>query len=627
MTGLDVGERKTETSISSASVDILRPWRRATRTDILSKSNIANLFVLGQHKIVLDVTGCPAGSGVVSSEVLCSVCDVGSYNLDENVLTECESCDPDRNPNVLCSDGRITISEGIWIGFDDDTIISAKCPLDLGCQRDSGCDYIEDRDALCAENRDPNSTLCSKCMDGYSESVSAEICIECGDGYHREYVALSLLMAVFITVFCMGTNTVTHTKLDPTVGSCGEFDTTTFMGKTKWFYRRLRSQSGDITLMAILQNSIYYEQGVSQILSTSKSSIFLSTFSAIFDVSAQSVASGMGSDPWCFIGDLDAKQKILTDLLAPAFIILFFAITVTFSCTICKPIRFCGKTVKLLSTLMTIFLFIVGRGLATLFKIISCQSIGSKFVHFYFGFEAWYGATWIVALLILISIMIIFGAFFVFGRRLTDKQRYDRNTVIYQLTKRFKPEYWFWEYVLFLRRIIIALFAVGIPGEFYEFVFLIILLIFIWIQWKVNPYLSPEANAAEFTLLICLPIVNVAQISVIQQFAPLIVSTVLSLMIAVPIPVALICAAQVIRKALRDLQPVSTDPDADSDSEDFTDEARIKVVNRVELAKHPTVSIEFADLLSPQFTRGTSAGSLSCSQSYLEDTELAADVE
>ena len=251
---------------------------------------------------------------------------------------------------------------------------------------------------------------------------------------------------------------------------------------------------------------------------------------------------------------------------------------------------------------------------------LSCQSVGPEFVHFYFGFEECYGTTWIVALSILISIMIIFGALFVFGRSLTGKQRYDRNAFIYQLTKRFKPEHWYWEYVLFLRRIIIALFAVGIPGEFYKFVFLIVQLVFIWIQWKFNPYLSAEANTAEFTLLICLPIVNVAQISVIQQFAPFIVMVILSLMIIIAIPVVFICAYQVMKRAVGNLQLIPTDPDVESDSEESTDQENDNVVNNVELATKSPVSMEFADLLSPQFTREPT-GASSSSSSYLEETD------
>ena len=145
-------------------------------------------------------------------------------------------------------------------------------------------------------------------------------------------------------------------------------------------------------------------------------------------------------------------------------------------------------------------------------------------------------------------------------------------------------------------------------------------LIFILIQWKFNPYLSAEANTAEFTLLICLPIVNIAQISVIQQFAPFTVKVMLSLMIIIAVPVALICAYQVMKRAMGNLQLIPTDPDVESESEESTDQENVNVVNNVELAIKSPVSMEFADLLSPQFTRETT-GASSSSTSYLEETE------
>ena len=139
----------------------------------------SNNLVLGQSDIVLDITGCPAGYGVASDEVLCSICDVGTYNLDDDVLRKCNSCDSDKNPNVHCSDGSIFIAEGIWMGFDNDSIISAVCPSSFCCHPDGDeyCDYIADDDSRCTDNRDSQSFLCGKCNDGFSESMTSANCI------------------------------------------------------------------------------------------------------------------------------------------------------------------------------------------------------------------------------------------------------------------------------------------------------------------------------------------------------------------------------------------------------------------------------------------------------------------
>lgn len=55
-----------------------------------------------------------------------------------------------------------------------------------------------------------------------------------------------------------------------------------------------------------------------------------------------------------------------------------------------------------------------------------------------------------------------FGGVFVHSRKMTDEERADPNTFMFKLCHRFKPEYWYWEYVIFIRRILTALFAVGL---------------------------------------------------------------------------------------------------------------------------------------------------------------------
>ena len=474
---------------------------------------------------------------------------------------------------------------------------------------------------LCAKNRDPDSLLCSQCLDGYSESVTTDKCIVCDGGHHWEYWVLSLFMALFIVICYMATNRVNAPESSPTA-----LEST---WRITWIYKRLQRSSGDITLYGIFQIVIYYEQGISQLLNGSRTSIFLSAVSGIFDVSAQSVSSEFAMTPWCFIDGLNAKQKVLSDLLAPAFIVLIIGTVFIFSrCFIRKQLRVRNQTVDLNSTMISIFLFLIGRVTATLIQLISCQRIGSERVHFYFGNEECYDVTFAVALIILLSIALVFGSVFVYGRRLTAIELADRNLFIYQLTKRYQPRYWYWEYVLFWRRFIIALFAVGLPGDFWRWILEIILMLFITPQVFLRPFASKEMNRAEFIFLGCLCIVNVAGIRSIEQYssaASTAVAVVLSIMILIPIPVVTLCAMSTIQRAVNTPRGHSvSDMEFDGDREE-SERVELAAVSPPSLVERAVVST--TRFIQRQISTSSVNEELLLSESDGESEHNSGDVE
>ena len=68
------------------------------------------------------------------------------------------------------------------MGIEGDDIISAKCP-DGYCCSERTCNFISDKASLCSENRDPDSVLCGRCKDEYSESMDSNACTKC-DRHH-----------------------------------------------------------------------------------------------------------------------------------------------------------------------------------------------------------------------------------------------------------------------------------------------------------------------------------------------------------------------------------------------------------------------------------------------------------
>ena len=107
---------------------------------------------------------------------------------------------------ITCDGGHVVVEEDYWIGQIGDTLISASCPSMTCCQLDSGCDYVDDIEFLCALNRDSESYLCSRCIDGYSESMNSSNCTKCTKSVHWEYIMMPLCMAMFIVMLLLWTN-------------------------------------------------------------------------------------------------------------------------------------------------------------------------------------------------------------------------------------------------------------------------------------------------------------------------------------------------------------------------------------------------------------------------------------
>lgn len=499
-------------------------------------------FVLGQSEFVLYITGCPVGYGVDSDNYTCDICNVGEYNIEDVSVRECSSCHLDLNPGIECDDGHVVVSVDYWMGFnDDDSIKSSACPSSMCCQQERGCDYIDDAESLCAPYRDSNSILCGKCLDGFSESMNSVNCTKCDRTMYWEYIVLSLCIAMIITAIELFTNREkrdSFLKRKKANRQILKIKGRSFMGTVAGVTKRLKTGDNKITLSTLCSIAVYYWQAVSQIVDPAVAS-FGTAFAALFDVSVQRVSEGVTADgnDWCFTDGLDAVSKILLDLISPLWVCLFLSTLFVISrYVIRRPIKIKKKTVNFEAVGLSVFLLIVGKILDTLFRCLSCRSVGSKMVHFYFGDWLCFGAIWIVAVTVLVLLIVVFGAVFVYGFTLTENQRADPNTFIFKLCDQFKPELWFWEYVIFIRRIVIALFAVGLPNEAtFQLIFMALILICIYIQWRVAPFVSTTTNHVELILLCALPLVIMAQshsAQSITSFIPLL----LSMMILMPIP-------------------------------------------------------------------------------------------
>ena len=318
-------------------------------------------------------------------------------------------------------------------------------------------------------------------------------CINCDRSISFEYLLYPLVISVFWVLYITLTTSDKH-RVSTTREQTGKC-------------RFIQSVLSKKKLMMMIKtmcnrNILYYEQALSQTLSEGSYIVFLSIFSNIFDLSIANNA-GTSKGGWCFIDGLDSKHKILLNLISP-MIIVSILVSIYF-------ISKCRNHTQIISkrTFVTTVLLLIGNILSTLFKLLDCKNIGGTAYHFYFAYEKCYGATWILALLSLIIIVVSFSFIFIKLKRMTMADRQNPSNGLSSLITKFKPQYYYWEYVLFIRRVIIAFFAASAFDNNYKLVFIMILLVFLYIQYQCESFIVHEGNKMEFILLLFLVFVLV----------------------------------------------------------------------------------------------------------------------
>ena len=156
------------------------------------------------------------------------------------------------------------------------------------------------------------------------------------------------------------------------------------------------------------------------------------------------------------------------------------------------------------------FLFIIGDVLSVLFKLLSCQTVGTVDIHFYFGYEECYGQTWIIAAMSVLFIIFLFSLIFVKLRTTKEYLRQKRRHPLNVFIRKYKPQCYLWEYVIFLRRICISWFAASVNTSEIQLTFIMVLSCFTIAHRKYEPFVIHSANEMEFILLILLNILIVA---------------------------------------------------------------------------------------------------------------------
>ena len=132
-------------------------------------------------------------------------------------------------------------------------------------------------------------------------------------------------------------------------------------------------------------------------------------------------------------------------------------------------------------------------------------------VHFYFGYDHCFDGIWWLALIGLIIVCLMFIAFSLLLYKMDDRQRQHEENILRPLTLAYKPQFYFWEFVILMRRLLIAFFAISFDSDdvYPRFTLIIILCIFLKIQIEYASFKIQEVNKLEFNLFLCIFIIIV----------------------------------------------------------------------------------------------------------------------
>eukprot|EP01083_Nonionella_stella_P307801 1083224_1 len=448
---------------------------------------VENTFIAAYDSVSLTITACPIGYNPDANTFQCQKCNTGYYNLSPNNTDDCASCDPDTNRGIQCAEGGIHVAYNHWMALDGQTIVSAECVPNFCCGNEAGCAYIAmNKDILCAGNRDYTSRLCGLCKEGYSESLRSTQCVKCDASIYFKPMIYPMVLALLWAIYLI-------------LSSSDKLEIANNPPSQTTIRQYLRNQHFMLTCKILfVRNILYYEQALSQILSANPFSMVLIGLTEIFNLSISSNnAHGNGE---CFFKGMNAKHKILMDLLTPTMIVFFCVMAHVILKSTGKHVIF-HRTLNFSKSYMAAFILMIGNILSVIFRLMHCQLVGPFYVHYYFGNETCYQMTWILCLLCLLSLIAVFVVMMLQLKKLGHNERSNEESMWNVFVNKYKPQCFWWEFVLFMRRIAVALFSVSFGDINSRIVFVVVILVFMGMQFKYEPFIVHSANEMELWLL------------------------------------------------------------------------------------------------------------------------------
>eukprot|EP01084_Bolivina_argentea_P161621 281352_1 len=457
---------------------------------------------------------CPQGYGAGYSSLQCEQCGQYQFNLHNDTNQSCFSCETDIDIN--CNGDQLNIPINHWVAvrnistnhlitnelFGDNDIVFAACPIGYCCGYNKGCDFLTGMNAfdnksyatfdyLCSANRNFKYPLCGKCIDGYSEAFFTSQCMQCKQNsfiWLLYPISISIIFSIYLLIS-------KSTSIDSS-----EYD----LNATKSFIQKILHQRKQpiciLIKVCILKVIIYFEQLLSLLLSINGYSLYLSIFPSLFNFTLNN--HGNNNFGVCFIKNMSAKQEILFELILIAFIM--------FNLAILSIISFCISSSKKYNygqSFISMLLLCIGKILSVLFSLLSCKTIENTdeknklIVQFYFGSEKCFGPTWWYTFVFLLLIILMLIILLVITKRNYLNNRDNKLWFLYPIVSNYKSEYFYWEFVILLRRILFTFFVINFDTNYISIILCIILGIFLFLHHKIEPFVIQQVNDIEFACI------------------------------------------------------------------------------------------------------------------------------
>eukprot|EP01083_Nonionella_stella_P316699 1149720_1 len=510
----------------------------------------------------------PAPSSKPSAAPTYSTCSYNTFRYRNT--SGCFECNVD-DIGYECQGGStLNVEYGYWVsakaknGYNtlqmintsySDPVISLRCPVGQCCANHAGCDYFESG-VLCAKNRNMSSVTCSRCDNGYNELLGSATC---GDQCKQtDYILVSLLFVmalIFALVLLFILSRPTHLLSNLTDDS----------KEINW-RKLVVYDRKSLVIVLLFKIYLYYYQGLSQILfaknitPTSQFAKMVLTLFA-FDVSLVSMSSDTGV---CLIGGIQSGvYELLISYIGYAFIAInVMIIAFTWKCMYRRRNTSWQPYIK--SGCIYMILMTAGPLLSTSFKFLTCIKVGDRYYHFYDAEIACYEYIWVCAGLLPAVILcgVLLRLWFVIYKQ-DASQRENETNPYRSLTRRFKNNMWYWEFVLFIRR-----FGIAALTSFYDLadqmtsILLVSFIVLLFaLQTKFTPFKHQRANMVESMCLFATVSIVIALI--VMEEGTTAMSWYLTLLIITPLLIVCIIIIDIFYKSCT-FEDLPADKESDS---------------------------------------------------------------
>eukprot|EP01083_Nonionella_stella_P187699 690323_1 len=474
--------------------------------------------------IVLQTLGCDSGKGLLSDTWImdCTECPQNQFTFSSG-FSECIHCD-ETNVGLSCEGSNEVIVEynyfvygysllhDEFISFYDvnneDIIYSSICPPNFCCRSTTGCNFFaeyiiwisnefsnqKDDGSLCAKGRNYTSLLCGECEDGLYELFGTTQCGACDDYDDMVWLLVPFVCCLLFVLFLV--------FIDAKPPSTTKSDVETMkMNHTLNVKKLLIDDDSKALQMMLLKVMMYYYQSLAQVLSSRGLVTYLSPLLSVFNLSFDISTSNNSESGYCIIPYLSSMNEIIvSSITIPIFLMLNISIISLIRCQ-CVTVAF-----------LSVSLISIGAVLSLCFKLLTCITLSDhKIVHFYEGNVDCFSGYWITALLVICVVIIpFFATIFIKIYKQSSVVRQSGDNVYRKFVKSYTKQYWFWEYVILLRRVFIALFTavqyVGIKqnSSYISLTLAIVLFVFTLMQTGYTPFIYSRVNRLETICLCCL---------------------------------------------------------------------------------------------------------------------------